>query len=235
MYFSTFPVAWSLFRLSCQTIGNTRADFGISSRAVALGGQVLDLYGVEGQYREIFVPLIGEHQAENAALALAAAEAVLVDGVPLAGEVTESLGGVVSPGRLEAVHRDPTVLVDSAHNPAAARALATAIRDSYTFTDLTVVFAAMADKDLRGMLMALEPVSPLLVATRNSSSRSAPAEQVGELAMEIFGQERVVTIPTLDQALSSAVELAVERGGAVLACGSVVTAADAAVWAEDQL
>ena len=228
----------AVVRERCQEVGAQLRifgeDFGIESRAVALGGQVLDLFGVEGRYPEIFLPVIGQHQAENAAVALAAVEALLVEGIPLSGEVAASLGGVTSPGRLEAVHRNPTILVDSAHNPAAAQVLAAAIRDSYTFTDLTVVFAAMADKDLRGMLQALEPVAPLLVATRNSSPRSASAEQVGEMATEILGQDRVAIIPELDQALASAEQLARERGGAVLACGSVVTAADAAVWAEGQ-
>ena len=232
------PEAMAVVRERCQEVGAQLRifgeDFGIESRAVALGGQVLDLFGVEGRYPEIFLPVIGQHQAENAAVALAAVEALLVEGIPLSGEVAASLGGVTSPGRLEAVHRNPTILVDSAHNPAAAQVLAAAIRDSYTFTDLTVVFAAMADKDLRGMLQALEPVAPLLVATRNSSPRSASAEQVGEMATEILGQDRVAIIPELDQALASAEQLARERGGAVLACGSVVTAADAAVWAEGQ-
>ena len=206
-------------------------EYGLESRAVAVGGQVLEIRGLGGTYDEIFLPLMGGHQAENAAVAVAAVEALLVEGEPLDERVVDALGSVVSPGRLEVVARKPTLLVDAAHNPAGAHALAAAVSDSYRFADLIVVLSIMADKDVAGILTALEPVASMVVVTRNSSSRAAQADYVAALAGEMYGDGRVVLQADFGEAMSAAIALATERGGGVLATGSVVTAADAARWA----
>ena len=228
------PDVMSLLLRRCAEVGATARrygeDFEISSRSVAVGGQLLDIRGAEGNYQEIFLPLAGKHQAINAAMALAATEALLVSETSLGDDVVAGLAEVSSPGRLEAVQREPTVLVDAAHNPAAMRALAAAIADHYHFDNLTVVISAMADKDLAGMLTELQPIASHLIATRNSSIRATTAEHLGELAIEVFGSGSVEVIANLDQAMAQAVESAAENGGAVLVTGSVVTVADATDW-----
>lgn len=208
-------------------------DFGLLSRSVAVGGQVLDIRGVEGEYSDIFLPLTGAHQGANAAVAVVAVESLLVDGVPLDTGVVDALGGVVNTGRLETVMREPTVIVDAAHNPAGVGVLAAAIADSYHFTDLVVVLSVMADKDIPGILRELEPLASLLVVTRNSSPRAASPEYLAGLAVEQYGDGRVLMVPEVDRALEEAVAVARERGGGVLVTGSVVTAADGARWAAE--
>jgi len=107
-------------------------DFGVVHRAAAVGGQVVTLRGLRGEY-ETFLPLFGAHQAQNAALALAAVEAIAGE-EPLSTEVVEeALGQVTSPGRLEIIRRGPTILLDAAHNPHGAAAVVEAVRDSFTF------------------------------------------------------------------------------------------------------
>ena len=133
------------------TLLSEGTDFGVVHRAAAVGGQVVDLQGLRGRYDEVFLPLYGAHQAQNAVLALAAAE-VLAGGDPLADDlVREAFGGVTSPGRLEVVRRGPTVMLDAAHNPHGAAALVEAVRDSFTFDPLIGVVAMMARQGRRGL------------------------------------------------------------------------------------
>jgi dihydrofolate synthase/folylpolyglutamate synthase len=213
-------------------------DFGVEHRVPAVGGQLLRLRGLRGEYDEVFVPLYGAHQGQNAAVALAAVEALLGrdDGEPLDADlVREAFEQVTSPGRLEVVRRSPTIVLDAAHNPHGAEALVAALEDSFTFSPLIGVVAVMADKDYEGVLSLLEPAMAAIVCTRNSTSRSLPAEELAEVARGIFGVDRVYVAPRLDDAIDRAATLAEEGGvfgeaigsGGVLVTGSVVTVGDA--------
>jgi dihydrofolate synthase / folylpolyglutamate synthase len=212
------------------------AEFGVRDRELAVGGQRLSLQGLSGTYDDIFLPLHGEHQASNAALALAAAEALIGAGPkqPLDPEaVRAAFARVASPGRLERVAAGAdvaTVLVDAAHNPHGARALAAALTTEFRFTRLIGVVAAMRDKDVRGILAELEPVVAEVVVTANSSSRAMDPDELGALAVAVFGSERVSVEPDLGAAVEQARELAEEEGASgagVIVTGSVVTAGEA--------
>lgn len=209
------------------------ASFGVLDRTIAVGGQVLALRGLAGTYDDIFLPLFGSFQADNAAVALAAAEAFLGGGeVELdIDAVREGFERVVSPGRLEVVRRGPTVIVDAAHNPAGARALAQALADSFAFTHVVGVVSCFADKDVAGILRALEPVLDEVVVTQNSSPRAMPVDDLAALAVDVFGEDRVEVSPRFADALDDAVRLAEEAdtyaASGVLVTGSVVTAGQA--------
>lgn len=205
-------------------------DFAVTDREVALGGQLLAIRGVAGDYNEIFLPLHGEHQGANAALALVAVELFLGGGERrLDPEVVRAgFAAVTSPGRLEVVRRSPTILVDAAHNPHGATALALALGEAFSFARLVGVVAIFADKDAGAMLEALEPALDHVVVTRNSSPRSMNVASLGEIASGIFGAERVSVVPALPDALEEAVTVAESEGmgGGVVVTGSVVTTAD---------
>lgn len=224
------------------TVAREGMEFGVVGRALAVGGQLLTLRGLVGEYDNIFLPLHGAHQAHNAAVALAAVEAFLGvgrqdrpglrrDGTLDADVVREAFAGVTSPGRLEVVRRSPTVLIDAAHNPAGAQALAQAMGDSFDFRHLVGVVAMMADKDVRGVLEALEPVLSEVVVTRNTQPRAMPVDELAALAVDIFGGDRVEVQPTLPEAIEAAVTLAEDEGdlggAGVLITGSVVTVGEA--------
>ncbi|MBI1378644.1 MAG: dihydrofolate synthase [Frankiales bacterium] len=216
------------------TVAREGVEFGVVDRTPAVGGQLLSLQGPAGRYDEVFLPLFGAHQAANAAAAIAAVEAFLGGGgEPLNADLVRAgFAAVESPGRLEVVRRSPTVVVDAAHNPHGAAALAAAVSDSFDFTELVGVVAVLADKDARGLLEALEPVLAHVVVSRSSSPRALGVADLEALATEVFGADRVSSAPRLSDAIERAVALAdaaaADLGGTgVLVTGSVVTAAEA--------
>lgn len=217
------------------TIAREGAEFGVLRRSIAVGGQVLTLQGLGGMYEEVFLPLHGAHQAQNAAVALAATEVLLGAGArELQPDlVREGFAGVRAPGRLERVRTAPTILLDAAHNPHGMAATVTALQEEFEFRRLVAVVAVLGDKDVSGLLDLLEPVCDAVVATRNSSARAMPAARLGEQATEIFGEDRVRVAASLADAVEVAVALAEEDvdtglgGVGVLITGSVFTVADA--------
>jgi dihydrofolate synthase/folylpolyglutamate synthase len=153
------------------TVAREGLEFGVIERQLAVGGQQLVIKGLSQEYSDIYLPLHGAHQAGNAACAVAAVEAFLgagQGGASLEPEVVRAaFAKVSSPGRLEVVRRNPAVILDAAHNPGGAEATARAISEEFTFEHLVGVFAAMKDKDVRGVLEAFEPVLDEVVVTRN--------------------------------------------------------------------
>jgi dihydrofolate synthase/folylpolyglutamate synthase len=216
------------------TIRREGLDFGVRSRQVAVGGQMLDLQGLAGSYDEVFLPLYGEHQASNAACALAAVESFVgaTERGPLDAEAVQAaFAAVRSPGRLEIVRRSPTVLIDGAHNPAGAAALAAALEDAFNFDKLVAVVAVLDDKDAAGLLEELEPVVTSVVATTNSSPRALPAAVLADAARDVFGDDRVEVADRLDDAIDVAVASAESQaamgGAGVIVTGSIVTVGEA--------
>ncbi|WP_030443058.1 bifunctional folylpolyglutamate synthase/dihydrofolate synthase [Actinoplanes subtropicus] len=207
-------------------------EFGVIERAQAVGGQVLRLQGLHAVYDEIFLPLFGAHQAQNAALALAAVEAFLGDQVR-PELVVEGFAQVDSPGRLERVRSAPTILLDGAHNPHGMAATVGALEEEFSFRHLVAVVAVLGDKDVSGLLDLLEAVAARIVVTQNSSPRTMPVTELAQLATDIFGEDRVTITENMPDAIEAAVALAEEdtsgelSGVGILITGSVVTVADA--------
>lgn len=229
------PAAAELLRRAddvTATVVREGPDFGVRARSVAVGGQLVSLQGLHGGYQDIFLPLHGAHQAGNAACALAAVEAFLGGGQGVLDPeaVHAGFAAADSPGRLERICTAPTVLLDAAHNPAGARALAAAITEAFEFWRLVGVVAVLADKDVRGILGALEPVLSVVVVTTNSSPRALPAGELAAVAVDIFGADRVEVAGRLDDALETGIRLAEEEGdfggSGVLVTGSVLTVGD---------
>ena len=211
------------------------SEFAVLSRQVAIGGQVLDLQGLGGTYSEIFLPLHGEHQAHNAVVALAAVEAFFGAGAERQLDIDTVRAGfaaAASPGRLERMRSAPTVFVDAAHNPAGAAALASALASEFDFRFLVGVLSVMGDKDVTGILTALEPVFDQVVVTHNGSPRALEVDALAVRAEEIFGPDRVVRAETLPDAIETATALVEDSaaeadgfsGAGIVITGSVVTA-----------
>jgi dihydrofolate synthase / folylpolyglutamate synthase len=230
------------------TVAREGIEFGVTSRELAVGGQLVSIRGLLGGYGDLFLPLFGAYQAGNAACALAAVEAFA--GAAPGGRggseplgdalVREAFGMMSSPGRLEVVRRSPTVIVDAAHNPAGMAASMEALTEAFTFTDLVGILAVSEDKDVPAILDQLEPAVSELVVTCNSSPRSMNPAKLAELAVAVFGPDRVRQASRLDDAIEIAVGLADDSAAAadaagilpaggcgILVTGSVITAGDA--------
>ncbi|MGK8463930.1 bifunctional tetrahydrofolate synthase/dihydrofolate synthase [Nocardia cyriacigeorgica] len=211
------------------------AEFRVLARKIAVGGLQLELQGLGGVYDEIFLPLHGEHQARNAVLALAAVEAFFGAGAQRQLDVDAVRAGfasVTSPGRLERMRSAPTIFIDAAHNPAGAKALAATLTSEFDFRKLVGVVAVLGDKDAAGILEALEPVFDEIVVTTNGSPRALDVDTLTDLAVQRFGDERVVPAYSLPDALETAIAIAEDvadggemvSGAGVIITGSVVTA-----------
>lgn len=210
------------------------SEFAVLSRQIAIGGQMLELQGLSGVYSDIFLPLHGEHQAHNAVLALAAVEAFFGAGADRQLDIDAIRAGfaaVQSPGRMERMRSAPTVFIDAAHNPAGAAALAQTLQQEFDFRHLVGVVSVMGDKDVGGILTALEPVFDQIVVTHNGSPRAMDVDSLTLLAEERFGQDRVITATTLPDAIETATALVEEAGAdeglsgaGMVITGSVVTA-----------
>jgi dihydrofolate synthase/folylpolyglutamate synthase len=210
-------------------------QFTVVTRVPGVGGQLLTLQGLAAEYNDVFLPLLGAHQAHNAALALAAVEAFVGSIAIDADVVRGAFAAATSPGRLEVVRRSPVVVLDAAHNPAGVEALVEAVSEAFSFSPLVGVVGVMADKEVEQMLSLLEPVMAEIVCTQNSTSRGLPADELGDIAEGIFGADRVSVHRRLDDALDVAAGLAEQGGsqgeaigsGGVLVTGSVITVGEA--------
>jgi|UniRef100_UPI00404A8EC8 dihydrofolate synthase / folylpolyglutamate synthase len=206
-------------------------EYSIDSRAIAVGGQLISITGLRGHYDDIFLPLHGKHQASNAAAALIAVEAFFGEQDLDIDAVRAGFANVSSPGRCEIIHRDPTIILDAAHNPHGAKAIAETIQSEFTFDDVTGIVALMADKDALGILQALEPIMNQIIVTTNSAARSMPVSDLEALATQVFGADRVFAQPTLADAIEKAIKDSVrplsDESLAILITGSVVTVGEA--------
>lgn len=205
-------------------------DFSLLERAVAVGGQLLRIDTVGGAVGDVFLPLFGEHMGRNAALAVAAVEAFL-GGKPLNPEIIkEGLGAVEAPARLELVRRSPAIVVDTAHNPHAARATIDAVAESFAFAPLVGVVAMMQDKDAEAVLKIFSEQMEQVVITRTANSpRAMDVDELAELAEEIWNPARVHRAGRMADAIELATMLADSAGShsGVLVAGSVIAAGEA--------
>lgn len=231
------PIAAAVLLEVCRDLGihpvREYEDFRLSDRILAVGGQMITVSGVAGTYDELYLPLHGAHQARNAAVAIAAVEQFLGANPekPLEIDlVRQGLAEATSPGRLERVRTSPTVFIDAAHNPHGVEAVVSTLAESFDFSRLVAVVAVLEGKDVTKMLAGLEPEFDAIVVTQNSSPRSMPVDDLAGLAMDVFSEDRVQVAEDLSTALELAVGMAddvAEWGSAaVVALGSVVTAAD---------
>jgi dihydrofolate synthase / folylpolyglutamate synthase len=218
------------------------SEFAVLDRQIAIGGQMLQLQGLGGVYSDVYLPLHGEHQAHNAVVALAAVEAFFGAGAQRQLDVDAVRAGfaaATSPGRLERMRSAPTVFIDAAHNPAGAAALAQTLAEEFDFRFLVGVISVLADKDVGGILAALEPVFDRIVVTHNGSPRALDVESLALAAQRWFGSDRVLTAETLPAAIETATALVDDAaadgeagedafsGTGIVITGSVVTAGGA--------
>ena len=189
-------------------------DFGARNNVLAIGGRSVDLFTPDAGYPGVFMPLHGAHQGDNAAIALAAAEAFV--GNPLPNEVvTTAFATVESPGRLEVVGRQPLVLLDGAHNVAGAQALRRALDEEFAEASRTLIVGLLREKEPHEMLVALgvddrpaddgEDAGGMLVLCRPPSPRALAPEVVAKAAIDLgVSEDRIEIVDTVAEAVAAA-------------------------------
>jgi dihydrofolate synthase/folylpolyglutamate synthase len=193
-------------------------DFGVTANRLAVGGRAIDLRTPGASYDEVFLPLQGAHQGDNAACAVAAAEAFFER--PLDDDLLRAaLEDVVVPGRFEVMRRNPLVVVDGAHNPDGARTAAAALDDLGVPGDRILVVGMNRDRDAVELLEALDVRSARqVIATSAPWVRAMAAEQVAA-AVASLGVD-VVAVPDVAEAVDAAIAAA-GPGDVVLVAGSL--------------
>jgi dihydrofolate synthase/folylpolyglutamate synthase len=200
-----------------------RRDWELSARVPAVGGQQFRVEGIQGAYDDLFVPMFGEHSVLNVVAAMVAVESVL--GHALDVDATRAaIRALRIPGRLEVMSRSPLLVVDGAHNPAGAAALARTLAEAFTWDRMHVVLAVSSNKDVDGIVSALGPIADVWYAAANETVRSFPAEHVAQRIAASGG--RVADLGTVPEAVAAAREAAAPED-LILVTGSLYTVADA--------
>ncbi|WP_022910930.1 bifunctional folylpolyglutamate synthase/dihydrofolate synthase [Aestuariimicrobium kwangyangense] len=204
--------------------------FGLLQREVALGGQVIRIETADGPLGDLHLPLHGLHMASNAALAVAAAEALFGAKGLSPDVIADGLAATAIPARMEVVHREPTVVLDTAHNPHGVRATLAATQEAFGFDPLIGVVAMMRDKDSAGVLdLFAELMDRVVVTTVQSTTRALSPDELADLAEDAFGPGRVEQRDSMVDALDRAIQLADEagEGAGILVVGSFIAAGEA--------
>lgn len=199
-------------------------DFGVSSISLNKLGQTVSVRAVAGEYEDLNLPVHGQYQAENSALAVAAVEAFLGGGAQriMDDVVRAAFADFSSPGRLQIVSRDPLTVLDAAHNEDGAESLVKALKDSFGSPYAVGVVSILAEKNARALLQILDGSFAEFIITQSDSARAIPAEDLGELAREVFGADRVHVQANPQWALAEAAKLLPPApGSAIVVTGSV--------------
>lgn len=217
------------------TIAFEGEAFALAHQRLAVGGQQITVRGLAATYEDEYLPLYGAHQGFNAALAIAAVESLVGGGAQaIARDVlAEGLGSVTSPGRLQLVGANPTVIVDAAHNPHGARALVAALREAFDFDEWGLVLGVLSDKDAAGIVREIAPVAAHVFATAPDSDRASEADELADLA-EAQGLSVSVHRDLADAADAARAWAAASDRRAVAIAGSVVLAGEALILSADE-
>ena len=206
-------------------------DFVLLRRDVAVGGQLLSIQGLGGTYDDIFLPLYGRHQASNATLALVAVEAFLGGGAERldVDAIRDGFAQASSPGRLEVMRRNPTVIIDAAHNHHGAVALHESLSEEFAFDRIVAVVAILADKDAVSFLSELSNIVDEIIVTENNSPRAMPTEDLFKIAVDIFEEDRVSSAGSIAGAIEAAMDKASHptQSIGIVITGSVITVGQA--------
>ena len=196
-------------------------DFGTDSNSLAVGGRVLDLRTPTTIYPDVYVPLHGAHQGDNAAIALAAVETFFA--APLSEEVVrEGFARVSMPGRFEVLGHQPLTIVDGAHNPAGADSCAQVFFDDFDPEGrrLLIVGSLREPTELLAALRADE--FDFVFAATAPSPRGVKSTDIADAARAL-GCDNVAAFDTVEAACARALEYA-DADDAILATGSLYTA-----------
>lgn len=195
-------------------------DFGLTDYAAEGYGTRFSVNGTAGNYPSLWMPIIGSHQAENAATAIAAVEQFLGSRAIADEYLRVAIADTVSPGRLQVISKQPLMVLDGAHNPAGLVSLSNAISEHFANPDRLGLVAMVADKDIDSAARQFAQMFPRIIVTQLASERALPAEDLSSKIIT-HGGSVIATIPEVSKALKFASETAKSEEIALFVTGSL--------------
>jgi dihydrofolate synthase/folylpolyglutamate synthase len=202
-------------------------DAKVLTAEVVLGGQRISVQGLAATYRDLFLPLYGEFQAENLATAIMAVEAFLGGGgreIP-DDVIRVAVADMSSPGRLQIVSTDPLTILDGAHNPGGAESLAKALATHFDAPKTIGIIGVLGEKDAEATLAPLASSFDHVIITESSSPRATPANELSEVAARVFSSDKLSVARDVSEAFELAQNMVFE-GGAIVVTGSLSMVGD---------
>ena len=188
-------------------------------------GQEFLIKGTLTEYR-VKTPLLGQYQGENIALAIAAIEKLQMNGMYLTDEaIIDGVAKAVNPGRMEIVGTEPTILLDGAHNNAGMKMLVKTLKQDFTYEKLILVLGILSDKDIKGMLSMIVPLTDRIIVTASHNKRACKPAELKKL-IELAGVKEVVVKENISDAVDYAKKVA-KKQDLICITGSLFTVGEA--------
>ena len=197
-------------------------------------GVIFDLKGIYNEYKTLHTPLLGRHQADNAATAITAIEALKIKGVNITEKaIRDGLEKVKWTGRLEIIQNNPTLVLDGAHNPSGVKVVRDALKEIFTYQRLILVLAIFADKDYKKMIKILAPNADLIIATKTKNPRAVSPQTIAEEAAQYMNQDKIIVTEDIPQAIKCALSNS-NKNDLICITGSLYTVGEAKKYFESK-
>ncbi|MDN5325645.1 MAG: dihydrofolate synthase / folylpolyglutamate synthase [Moorella sp. (in: firmicutes)] len=228
-----WPEALEIISATCREKGATLYQVGRDvtwrERRVSLEGGEFDCRGLLATYEGLKVHLLGRHQLENAATAVAVIEAAIRHhGLKVTPDhLYQGLAAATWPARLEIMHREPMVIIDGAHNFDGAVSLRQALEEIFRYRRLILVLGMLADKEREKVVAELAPLASAVIVTRPNNPRAGNWQSLADRVRRYVGGVEVI------EAIPAAVKRALALAGPsdlICVTGSLYMVADAREW-----
>jgi len=168
-------------------------------------GVAFDLEGIYHDYKNLHIPLLGKHQADNAATAITAVEALKIIGIDISEKaIRDGLKDVKWTGRLEIIQNNPTLVLDGAHNPSGVKVVRDALKEIFSYHRLILVLAIFTDKDYKNMIQILASKADLIIATKAKNPRATSPQIIAKEAAQYIDENKIIVTENIPQAINCA-------------------------------
>ena len=190
-------------------------------------GVIFDLKGIYHNYKNLHTPLLGRHQADNAATAITTVEALKIKGINISEKaIRDGLEKVKWTGRLEIIQNNPTLVLDGAHNPSGVKVVRDALKEIFSYHRLILVLAIFADKDYKKMIQILAPNADLIIATKAKNPRAASPQTIAKEAAQYIDENKIIVTENIPQAINCALSSS-NKDDLICITGSLYTVGEA--------
>lgn len=168
-------------------------------------GVIFELKGIHRNYKKLHTPLLGRHQADNAATAVTAIEALKIKGLNISEKaIRDGLEKVKWVGRLEIIQNNPTLILDGGHNPNGVKIMQQSLEEIFSYHRLILVLAIFADKDYKKMIQILAPTADLIITTKAKNLRATPPQIIAKEAAQYIDKNKIIVTESIPQAIRCA-------------------------------